>query len=169
MLKKLHHVAYRCRDAAETTDFYVNALGLKFAAALVQDFVPSIEQEDPHNHIFFEMEDGSYIAFFDLLTTDTPVVPVEKDWAQHLAREVESREKAEIIAGRLRARGVEVIGPVSHGMCDSYYFYDPNGHRLEMAIRTDSAEMWREFAEIAPKELAAWNARKAGGGSNDAD
>lgn len=160
MLKKLHHVAYRCLDAEQTKDFYVEVLGLKLAAALIQDYVPSIAQEDPHNHIFFEMEDGSFIAFFDVLMDTGPVAPVDPDWAQHLALEVDNSEKAQIVAQRLRARGVKVIGPVSHGMCDSWYFYDPNGHRLEMSVRTDSEQMWREFAEIAPQQLEEWNARK---------
>ena len=29
MFQKLHHVAYRCRDAQETVDFYTKVLGLK--------------------------------------------------------------------------------------------------------------------------------------------
>lgn len=161
MLKKLHHVAYRCIDAEQTRDFYVDALGLKLAAALVQDYVPSLRREDPHNHIFFKMEDGSFIAFFDVLSDTGPVTPKTPDWAQHLALEVDSREKAEAVAARLRTRGTDVIGPVSHGMCESWYFYDPNGHRLEMAVRTDSAEMWDGFAQTAQAELDDWNARKA--------
>ncbi len=124
--------------------------------------MPSIGQDDPHNHIFFEMEDGSYIAFFDLLGGSTPVTPRDKDWAQHLALEVDSHDKAAAVAERLRGRGVEVIGPVPHGMCDSWYFYDPNGHRLEMAVRTDSTEMWDGFAAAAPEQMSVWNARKAG-------
>ena len=40
MLKKLHHAAYRCKDAAETVDFYANGLGMKFAATMI-NHVPS--------------------------------------------------------------------------------------------------------------------------------
>ena len=32
MFQKLHHVAYRCRDAQETVEFYTKVLGLKYAA-----------------------------------------------------------------------------------------------------------------------------------------
>lgn len=66
MLSKLHHVGYRCRDAAETVDFYVQAIGLKFAAALI-DHVPSTGLRATNNNVFFEMEDGSYICFFEVL------------------------------------------------------------------------------------------------------
>ena len=35
MFQKLHHVAYRCRDAQETVDLYTKVLGLKYAAGEV--------------------------------------------------------------------------------------------------------------------------------------
>ena len=66
MLQKLHHVAYRCRDARETVDFYTNVLGLRFTHMITNDRVPSTQDWSPHCHIFFEMADGSYIAFFEL-------------------------------------------------------------------------------------------------------
>ena len=67
MFQKLHHVAYRCRDAQETTDFYTKVLGLKYAAGMVfpEGHKPYGEEVDLI-HIFFECADGSYIAFFDL-------------------------------------------------------------------------------------------------------
>jgi len=36
-IKSLHHVAYRCRDAKETADFYTRVLGLEYAMALAED------------------------------------------------------------------------------------------------------------------------------------
>jgi catechol 2,3-dioxygenase-like lactoylglutathione lyase family enzyme len=66
MLQRLHHVAYRCLDAAETVDFYTNVIGLRFAHAISQDRVPSTQEFSPHLHIFFELGDGSYLAFFEL-------------------------------------------------------------------------------------------------------
>ena len=65
LCKKLHHAAYRCKDAVETTRFYTEVLGLKFAHAMGEDHVPSTGKYSPHVHIFFEMEDGSSIAFFE--------------------------------------------------------------------------------------------------------
>ncbi len=161
MLRKLHHVAYRCRDAEATRRFYVDALGLKLAAVLIQEYVPSLQRKEPHNHVFFEMVDGSFIAFFDILDDEGPATGLQNDWAQHLALEVDTRADAEAIATRLCDMGTEVLGPVAHGICDSWYFYDPNGHRLEMSVRTDNPAMWRDLAQNAAQEMDKWNTRKA--------
>ncbi len=160
LLKKLHHVAYRCRDAQETVDFYTKVLGLKFVAALVQDFVPSIQKVAPHNHIFFEMEDGSYIAFFDILSDEDLIAEADHDWAQHLALEVRDEETQLAAKKRLEDAGVEVVGPTDHGICQSIYFYDPSGHRLEMAVRTEEPGIWDRSAAEAPERLEEWNALK---------
>ena len=63
-IKGMHHMAYRCRDAEETKKFYGDILGLKPAAALAFDKDPS-GADRPYMHLFFEMGDGNYIAFFD--------------------------------------------------------------------------------------------------------
>ena len=140
MLQKLHHVAYRCTNAAQTVDFYTRLLGLELAHALTNDYVPSIKQYNPHLHIFFAMEDGSYIAFFEV----PMAAPAQKDpntpaWVQHLALEVKDMDT--LLAGkrRLEEAGVEVIGPTDHGFCKSIYFFDPSGHRLEMTVRCVSS------------------------------
>lgn len=163
MLQKLHHVAYRCRDAAEMVKFYTDIIGLKFAAAIVQDKIPSSGTYEPHNHIFFEMEDGSHIAFFDILGDEGPQTPVANDWAQHLALEVSTDERAEEVAKRLRAAGVDVLGPVIHGeMVRSWYFFDPSGHRIEMAVRDErGGPTWDRLEKSAYEDLTRWQARKA--------
>ena len=69
-VQRLNHVAYRCRDAQETTEFYADVLGLRLAHTIVQDRVPSTQELAPHAHIFFELGDGSWVAFFDVSTDD---------------------------------------------------------------------------------------------------
>jgi len=162
MLQKLHHVAYRCKDAAETTEFYTNALGLRLSHAIMQDRVPSTQAWNPHLHVFFEMEDGSSIAFFEL--PEIPPMqrdPNTPDWVQHLALEV--KDMPTMMAGvqRLKDRGLDVIGPIDHSFCQSVYFFDPSGHRLEMTVRTGTDGDADRFAEGAKATLAAWQARKS--------
>ena len=46
-LKRIHHVAYRCKDAKETVDFYQRVLNMDFTVAFAEDQVPSTKEPDP--------------------------------------------------------------------------------------------------------------------------
>ncbi len=163
MLKKFHHAAYRCKDAADTVDFYANAIGLKFAAAMI-DHVPSTGTRPRNNNIFFELEDGGYICFSEILGSTDPCVPVPQDWAQHLSLEVRDDARAEEIAARLRQRGVAVTGPVTHGELGcSWYFHDPSGHLIEILVKPAVAQTakWEEMRVAAPANMERWARIKA--------
>jgi len=79
---------------------------------------------------------------------------------QHLALEVKDMATMQEGVRRLRDRGVEVIGPIDHHFCQSVYFFDPSGHRLEMTVRTDAQHDPEQVAKRAKKTLADWQARK---------
>src|SRR3970040_1153316 len=88
-IKSLHHVAYRCKDAKQTADFYTKVLGLEYAMAVSEDRVPSTGEKHPYSHIFVRMDDVSYVAFFQL--PDSPAMgrdPATPLWVQHLALRV---------------------------------------------------------------------------------
>jgi len=160
LCKKLHHAAYRCKDAGETTKFYTEMLGLKFAHAMGEDHVPSTGKCSPHVHIFFELEDGSSIAFFECPKDPGDIKDMASpDWIQHFAFEVESVEVVMRAKEDLQAKGLNVIGPTNHDdFITSIYFFDPSGHRLELTARTchDPARL-RSFADEAPQVLALWS------------
>src|SRR3954454_13161131 len=58
-IKGLHHNAYRCRDSEETRAWYEDFLGLKLVSAFPID-------EGRALHTFFQMDDGSCLAFFEV-------------------------------------------------------------------------------------------------------
>lgn len=162
-VQRLNHVAYRCRDAKETAEFYRDVLGLKLAHTIVQDRVPSTKELAPHAHVFFEMGDGSWVAFFDVGKEEHVAQEANPDWAQHLALEVDSLDDLEAAKARLEGHGIDVLGPVDHGFIRSIYFYDPSGHRLELAARTyDEGDLDRYAAE-AEQILDEWERRKKEG------
>jgi catechol 2,3-dioxygenase-like lactoylglutathione lyase family enzyme len=151
----LHHWAFRCRDSEETRHFYEDILGLPLAAAVFHERVPSTQEYCPYYHIFFELADGSYIAFFDLLDgkayapdPDTP------SWLHHMALEVDTRQSLVDAKARLEAAGVEVLGIVDHGWFDSIYFFDPNGMRMEFVHRKASMKEMKQKAQAARELLA---------------
>jgi len=160
-IKSLHHVAYRCRDAKQTAEFYTKVLDLEYAMAVAEDRVPSTGEEHPYMHIFFRIDDGSYVAFFEL--------PEEKEmgrddntplWVQHLALRVKDEETLMRYKQRIESHGVEVLGPVDHTICKSIYFFDPNGHRLELAVDTTTPKMARDLAEVSEAMLEEWTKTK---------
>jgi len=162
MFQKLHHVAYRCRDAQETVEFYTKVLGLKYAAGQ-----QSPEGARPYGeevdliHIFFECGDGSYIAFFDLPSSPPMQAdPNTPNWVNHIAFEVPSMDALLDGKRRLEAAGVDVLGPKDHSFCQSIYFFDPNGIRLEMTARTEAPGELDQMEQAAEGALASWNARK---------
>ncbi len=65
-IQQLHHYAYRARDAEETRRFYEDILGLPLYHIIQSDHVPSTGEYCPYTHFFFRLQDGSFIAFFDL-------------------------------------------------------------------------------------------------------
>jgi catechol 2,3-dioxygenase-like lactoylglutathione lyase family enzyme len=163
MLKKVNHVAYRVRDAAKTIEFYSKGLGLDYKGLSSFESVPSIGFEKPHAHMIFKLPDGGTLDFFEILDGVTQLTPTDRDIAQHLAFEVENVDEAEEIAGRLRAMGTEVKGPIPHPLGTSYYFYDPSGHRLEMVTLADpkiEQAVWDRMGPMAGAQLARWEERK---------
>ncbi len=159
LCKKLNHAAFRCRDAAETVKFYTEVLGLKFSHAMGEDHVPSTGLYSPHIHIFFEMEDGSSIAFFECPRDPGNMKDLESpDWIQHFAFEVDSVPTVLKAKSELEARGISVVGPTNHDdFLTSIYFFDPSGHRLELTARTCDPRRYRVFEAEAHAVLALWN------------
>ena len=160
----LHHWAYRCRDAEETRRFYEDLLGLPLTHFIrAQNYVgTSGERVDEFVHVFFEMADGSSLAFFDLGDNVAPEPsPNTPRWCNHMALKVGSAAELEAAQRRLAAAGVEVVGPLDHdGYVRSIYFFDPNGARLELTTETASAAQLAGYRRTARAALDAWTREK---------
>ena len=161
MIRRIHHVAYRCHDMAETVAFYRDHLGMAFTMAFAEDRVPSTGEPDPYMHAFLDAGNGNVLAFFELPTRERmgrdPNTP---SWVQHIAFEVDSIEELHAAKARLAAAGIEVVGPTDHGVFQSIYFFDPNGHRLELAVNTGTPEQLARARSVAPAMLEEWNRTK---------
>ena len=58
-IDRIHHVAYRCKDAKETVLWYQKMLGMDFVLAIAEDHVPSTKEPDPYMHIFLDAGGGA--------------------------------------------------------------------------------------------------------------
>ncbi len=161
LIQKIHHVAYRCKDAKETVEWYTKHLNMKFVLAIAENEVPSTKAPDPYMHIFLDAGNGNVLAFFELPTQK----PMGRDentpaWVQHLALKVDSMETLLATKEKLVAAGIDVIGPTDHTIFKSIYFFDPNGHRLELAADTGTPEMYKKLDEVKWDMLDEWSRTK---------
>lgn len=160
-LKQIHHVAYRCNDAKETVNFYKKYLNMDFLVAIAEDLVPSTKEPDPYMHVFLDAGNGNILAFFELPTKPKmgkdPNTPA---WVQHIAFELEDRDALIAAKQELEDKGLDVIGITNHGIIHSIYFFDPNGHRLELTYRSGTDEQLKQLREIAPAMLEEWSVTK---------
>ncbi|MGQ9368229.1 VOC family protein [Azospirillum sp. ST 5-10] len=157
-IQQIHHVAYRCNDAKETVAFYRDVLNMDFLVAISEERVPSTKEPDPYMHVFLDAGNGNILAFFEI--PNSP--PMGRDpntpaWVQHIAFQVE--DEAALLAAKaaLEARGLPVVGPTDHAIIKSIYFFDPNGHRLELTCLTGTPEQMAELKAIAPVMLEEWS------------
>ncbi|MEO6271383.1 MAG: VOC family protein [Lautropia sp.] len=160
-VRGLHHFAYRCRDAEETRRFYEDLLGLPLVHLIQDDHVPSTGEYCPYVHVFFELGDGSFIAFFDLgddqASDPSPNTP---SWVNHLALTVGSPEQVREAKQRLEEAGVDVVGVTDHGFIQSIYFFDPNGIRLELTAQLEETPNDAVERRRTRARLDEWTARK---------
>lgn len=157
LTKRIHHVAYRCKDAKATVEWYERYLGMRFMLAISEDHVPSTGAFDPYMHVFLDAGMGNVLAFFEL-PAQPPMGrdPNTPEWVQHLALEVGTMEDLLATKARLEAGGISVIGPTNHTLFQSIYFFDPNGHRLELAVNTGTADMLARLDEVKWQMLDEW-------------
>ena len=160
-LKKIHHVAYRCHDAKKTADWYKEMLNMDLTVSISEDKVPSTGAPDPYMHIFLDAGMGNILAFFELTgqkamgrDENTPM------WVQHIAFEVEDLKALEDAKVHLEEKGLDVLGVTDHGIFKSIYFFDLNGHRIELAANLATVAQEKELKKIAPEMLEEWSKTK---------
>ena len=160
-ISRIHHAAYRCKDAKETVEWYAKNLNMDVVLAIAEDLVPSTKAPDPYMHIFLNAGGGNVLAFFEL--PNSPEMGRDENtpaWVQHIAFEVESMETLLAAKVKLEANGVEVLGPTNHTIFKSIYFFDPNGHRLELAANTGTPEMMSKLDEVKWDMINEWSQTK---------
>ena len=112
-------------------------------------------------HVFLDAGQGNVLAFFELPNSpemgrdgNTP------EWVQHIAFELGTMEELIAAKERLVNAGIDVLGPTNHGIFKSIYFFDPNGHRIELVANTRTAEQMKTLNEVAEEMLEEWSQTK---------
>lgn len=162
-LECIHHMAFRCKDAEETTKFYRDILGMKLKVALIQPQTPGTDDSREFMHLFFEMGDENFIAFFD-----DPAGVDNFDFKPmygldcHLAFGANSEAELNTWMETLKEKEVEFFGPINHGFVHSIYFWDPNGVALEITYKDkEYGKILDHEEEISLQQIKDWSASKA--------
>ena len=156
-VEKIHHVAYRCKNAKETTQWYQDKLNMKLVLAIAEDEVPSTKAPDPYMHIFLDAGNENVLAFFEI--PNSPDMGRDENtpaWVQHLALRVANLTALLEAKSTLESKGVDVLGPINHGVFRSIYFFDPNGHRLELAANTGTPAQYKKLKSVAQIMVDEW-------------
>lgn len=146
-LRGIHHLALNTDDMAKTLDFYVRILGMKLVHGLVTKPGAAERAQTRGNppfdcirHYFLDMGGDSLLAFFELPKTTPKSDRNTLAAMQHVAFAT-PQENYEGMLERLKANNVPIVaGPFISVPPStwSFYFYDPNGIRLE--IVTDKGD-----------------------------
>jgi catechol 2,3-dioxygenase-like lactoylglutathione lyase family enzyme len=163
----VHHLAVSTADIKAQIEFMSDVLGMELVALYWMHGVEGAW------HGFMKLDDHSYLAFVQtpaiakierqlgVSHSGSPGAPSAGGTMQHLAFNVDTFEELLAYRDRIRSRGLTVIGPIHHGLCDSIYFAGPEDLSLEIATseRAIDGRAWIDpevvaLANISPAELA---------------
>lgn len=165
----LHHIAICTADMKAQIEFFTDKLGMELVALYWMHGVEGTW------HGFLRLNDESCVAFVhNPAIKEIPRVLGSTHAGnggancaggvmQHLALKVANPDALLAMRDRLRSKGVPVLGPIEHGMCQSIYFAGPEQLTLELSCSPEpiDAEAWIDpevvaLAGISAEELARY-------------
>ena len=165
----VNHLAISTTDMKGQLTFWAEVLGCPTRALYWMHGVADTY------HGFVELSSESYIAFvqhpdnrseieYGVTHAGNPGAPVTGGATQHIALHVDTLDDVLAMRDRIRSNGVQVMGPVDHGMIQSIYFAGPEGLNLEVCCGHDIDEQqWIDpkvqgLCGISTDELSALTA-----------
>lgn len=165
----LHHLAITTGDMKAQIEYFTDKLGMELQALY---WMHGVENTF---HAFLRLNDESSIAFvhnpkiakIDSELGVTHAGNVESNCApgtmQHLAFKVKDGKELHAMRDRLRSKGVPVLGPIEHGLCQSIYFAGLENMTLEFSFSSEPIdnEAWVDpevvdLLNISAEELARY-------------
>jgi catechol 2,3-dioxygenase-like lactoylglutathione lyase family enzyme len=143
--KGVNHLALSTTDMKAQLEFWCDVLGCPLKALYWMHGVEGCY------HGFVELAPDSYVAFVQhpenskeieigVSHAGGPGGAVTGGAMQHVAFHVDSLDDVYAMRDRIRSRGIQVMGPIDHGMIKSIYFAGPEGLSLEVCTGSDIDE-----------------------------
>lgn len=153
----IHHLAVMAGDIKKHIAFFSEVMGCPLVALFDMHGVPG------GLHAFLKMNEHSYFSIVQLPDVDkipaelgvthagNGALPSAAGTLQHLAFRADTEAELIGLRDRIRSHGVNVIGPIDHGMCKSIYFAGPDHMTLEVATPTGGIDpaLWIDPAVLA--------------------
>ena len=165
----LHHLAISTADIKTQIEFFSDVLGMELVALYWMHGV------DGCYHAFLKLHDTASVAFVQtpdnhkiepqigVSHAGNPTASCAPGTMQHVAFNVDSDADLLAMRDRIRSRGIQVLGPLDHGLCKSIYFAGPENLSLEIASSAEpiDARAWIDpevvaLAGISAPELARY-------------
>jgi catechol 2,3-dioxygenase-like lactoylglutathione lyase family enzyme len=162
-IQRIHHVAYRCKTPNRPCDWYREHLGMDFVLAIAEDQVPSTPRARPLHARLHGRRRRQRAGLLRAAQLGPP-------WAATRTRPTGcSTSPSRWAAWRSwkpprpnsKPGGIPVVGPTDHTIFKSIYFFDPNGHRLELAADTATPEMSQRSTTVKWAMLDEWAQHQA--------
>ena len=152
------HSAMRVSDLRKTREFYEDVIGLPMVRADRIKQAPVPGRGPPYDmiHAFFELADGSMVAFFEAdKTVCDPDHVFPRDPLQlHFAVRMPSEQSIRDAEVRVRTAGYECMY-VPHPDALSLYIDDPDGLQFELIYHWENFDTSLD-PEGARRSLEAW-------------
>ncbi|MEO1074040.1 MAG: VOC family protein [Pseudomonadota bacterium] len=174
----IHHLAVSTGNMKRQIEFFTDVLGMELVALYWMHGVEGAW------HGFLRLDDSCALAFVfipgnEKIETQIGVTHAGQGAGtsapgtmQHISFNVPTMDTLLNMRDRIRSRGVNVIGPMHHGFCQSIYFAGPENLTLEVATSDgaehplDNRQTWIDpevvsLAGITDEELAQYTNPKA--------
>ena len=162
----IHHLAVMSTDIKSHIAFFSEVVGCPLVGLFDMHGVPG------GLHAFLRLNDHSYFSVVQLPgVAEAPIVIGQTHAGsgagasapgtlQHLAFNVDDEAALIAMRDRIRDKGVNVFGPIDHGMCKSIYFGGPDRMTLEVAC-SDGPLDPRSWIDPATLKAAGIDAEEA--------
>ncbi|MEP1142435.1 MAG: VOC family protein [Henriciella sp.] len=169
----IHHLALSTGNMKAQIEFFTDVLGMELVALYWMHGVEGAW------HGFMRLDENCALAFVfipgnEKVGTEMGVThpgsgagTSSPGTMQHISFNVDSMDALLTMRDRIRSRGVNVMGPIRHGFCQSIYFSGPENLALEVATSEgaehplDHSQTWIDpevvgLAGISEEELARY-------------
>lgn len=157
-VRAMHHHAFLVKDMEETRHFYEDILEMPLIGTWIERTNPVTGEPDNYIHTFFELGDGSCLAFFQFKNAKQNADHAVRNFEQinpfshHMAIVVDSAETLEMYRKRLDAHKVP-YALTDHGYLSSIYLHDPSGMQLELTVKVPNTDVMMARAGDDAREL----------------